>query len=66
MATNTVVGSTNVLYTCSEFFYNIDVPTNMFSQGYVDLKFECPALLGDVDFVTGKPQTTFVFKLDYR
>ena len=41
MATQTTVGSTNVLYNASEFFYNIIVPTNIFSQGYIDMEFEC-------------------------
>jgi hypothetical protein len=35
-ATQSTVGATNVLYNASEFFYNIDVPTNIFSQGYVE------------------------------
>jgi hypothetical protein len=63
MATNAILGSTNVLYNCSEFFYNINVPTNMFSQGYVDMEFECPAAVGNVDFLTGKPLTTFFLNL---
>ncbi len=42
MATQSTVGSTNNLYNVSEFFYNInDVPTNIFSQGYIDVELEC-------------------------
>ena len=63
MATNAILGSTNVLYNCSEFFYNINVPTNIFSQGYVDLEFECPAATLNIDFLSSKPLTTFFLNL---
>jgi hypothetical protein len=61
MATNAILGSTNILHNCPEFFYNINVPTDMFSQGYVE--FECPATVLNVDFITGKPLTTFFLNL---
>ena len=38
LATSSTVGTSNVLYNASEFFYNINVPTNIFSQGYVDME----------------------------
>ncbi len=37
MATQSTVGATNVLYNASELFYNIYVPTNILSQGYIDI-----------------------------
>jgi hypothetical protein len=43
MATQSTVNATNVLYNASEFFYNINVPTNIFSQGYIDMELECPS-----------------------
>ncbi len=42
LATQPTVGSTNVLYNCSEFFYNINVSSNIFSNGYIDFEIECP------------------------
>jgi hypothetical protein len=63
MATQPTVNSTNVLYNASEFFYNINVPTNMLSQGYVDMELECPAATANIDFLTGKPLNTFFINL---
>jgi hypothetical protein len=63
MATNSILGSTNVLYNASEFFYNINVPTNILSQGYIDMELECPAASANIDFITGKPLNTFFVNL---
>jgi len=63
MATQSTVGSTNVLYNASEFFYNINVPTNIFSQGYIDIELECPSATANIDFITGKPLSTFFINL---
>ena len=63
MATQSTVGSTNVLYNASEFFYNINVPTNLFSQGYVDLELEVPSATANIDFITSKPLSTFFLNL---
>ena len=40
MATQSTVGATNVLYNASEFFYNVNVPSNIFSQFYFDMELE--------------------------
>ena len=63
MATQSIVGSTNVLYNASEFFYNINVPTNIFSQGYIDIELEVPSATTNIDFLTGKPLNTFFINL---
>ena len=63
MATNSILGSTNVLYNASEFFYNLNVPTNILSQGYIDMELECPAATANIDFITGKPLNTFFVNL---
>ena len=63
MATQSTVNSTNVLYNASEFFYNINVPTNILSQGYIDIELECPAAAANIDFLTGKPLSTFFLNL---
>ena len=59
MATQAILGSTNILYNASEFFYNINVPTNIFSQGYIDIELECPSATANIDFITSKPLSTF-------
>jgi hypothetical protein len=63
MATQSTVNSTNVLYNASEFFYNINVPTNIFSQGYIDMELECPSATANIDFITNKPLSTFFVNL---
>jgi hypothetical protein len=63
MATQSILGSTNVLYNASEFFYNINVPTNIFSQGYIDMELECPSAAANIDFITSKPLNTFFINL---
>jgi len=63
MATQSTVGATNVLYNASEFFYNINVPTNIFSQGYIDMELECPSATANIDFITNKPLNTFFINL---
>ena len=63
MATQSIIGSTNVLYNASEFFYNINVPTNIFSQGYIDMELECPSAAANIDFITSKPLNTFFINL---
>lgn len=63
LATQSTVNSTNVLYNASEFFYNINVPTNIFSQGYIDMELECPSATANIDFITNKPLSTFFINL---
>jgi hypothetical protein len=63
MATQSTVGSINVLYNASEFFYIINVPTNIFSQGYIDIELEVPSTTTNIDFLTGKPLRVFFINL---
>ena len=43
MALSGTVGSNNTLFNASEFFYNINVPANLLSLGYIDLELEVPS-----------------------
>ena len=46
----------NTLYNATEFFYNINVPTNFLSNGYIDCELEIPAqTTSAVDFITNNP-----------
>ena len=63
MATQATLGSTNVLYNASEFFYNVNVPPNIFSQGFVDIELEIPSATANIDFITNKPLSTFFLNL---
>ncbi len=42
----------NILYNTSEFFKYIDLPTNIFSQRYIDTELECPSATANIDFIT--------------
>ena len=55
MATLATVNSNNILYNAPEFFYNIKIPTNIFSKEYVDMKLECPSATANIDFTTKIP-----------
>ena len=52
MATQSTVNSPNIIYNASEFFYNVNVPSNLFSNGYLDLELECPTATANIDFIT--------------
>ncbi len=41
-ALSTTVNAPNILFNCSEFFYNVNVPPTFLQLGYVDLALECP------------------------
>ncbi len=61
MGTQTKIGATNALYNVSEFFHNINVPTNIFSQGYIDMELECLSSTASIDFFSevSEPLNTF-------
>ena len=63
MATQSTVNSPNIIYNASEFFYNVNVPYNLFSNGYLDLELECPTATANIDFITNKPLSTFFLNL---
>lgn len=56
MAVGGTVGNNNILFNASEFFYNINVPPNLLSLGYIDLELEVPSQTAtSIDFLTGSP-----------
>jgi hypothetical protein len=63
LATSTTAGASNILYNASEFFYNVNVPSNIFSQGYIDMELECPSTGANIDFLTNKPLNNFFINL---
>jgi hypothetical protein len=63
MATVTTVGAPNILFNGSEFFYNLGVPSNIFSQGYIELELECPAATVNIEYVASKPLSPFFLHL---
>ena len=60
MGLNSVTNSLNILYNSSEFFYNINVPANIFSNGVIDLELEVPSQeISGIEFITGSPLSNF-------
>ena len=49
----------NQVYNCSEYFYNIHVPSNFLQSGYIDLEVESTNTTNNIDFITGTPLTKF-------
>ena len=64
MPTATTVSSLNTLFNASEFFYNINVPSNFLSNGYIDVELECPSQTSTaIDFISGNPLSNFYMTL---
>ena len=63
MATSSTANANNIIYNASEFFYNINVPSNIFSNGYIDMELECPSATANIDFTTNKPLKNFFINL---
>jgi len=53
MAIGSDIAIPNVLYNASEFFYNINIPTNFLSNGYIDMELECPSASTSITFTGG-------------
>ena len=52
MVTQSTNGATNVLSNASEFFYNINIPTNFLQNSYIDLELECPTATSSISFLS--------------
>ena len=64
MATAGTIGTLNTLYNATEFFYNVNVPSNFLSNGYIDVELECPSqTAATIDFITGNPLSNFYMNL---
>ena len=56
MPLSSTANTLNTLYNATEFFYNINVPSNFLSNGYIDCELEIPAqTTSAVDFITNNP-----------
>ena len=60
MGLSSVTNSLNILYNSSEFFYNVNVPANIFSNGIIDLELEVPSqTTAGIEFTTDSPLSNF-------
>ena len=56
-------GTDTTILNCSEFFYHINVPSNIFSNGYIDFEIECPFATVNIDFFSASQFKTFFINL---
>jgi len=59
MGLNPTVYTLNILYNASEFFYNVNIPHNTFSNGIIDIELEVPTATSAIEFITGTPLSSF-------
>ena len=59
MGLNPTANTLNILYNASEFFYNINIPHNIFSNGIIDIELEVPTATSAIEFITGTPLSSF-------
>ena len=63
-ALSSTANAPNILFNCSEFFYNINVPSNFLATGYIDLELECPTATSAVTLIgISPPLATFYINL---
>jgi hypothetical protein len=55
----TFPGANQTIINCSEFFYNLNVPTSFLSRGYIDVEVESPVVTASVTF-TGTVLSRFM------
>ena len=56
-------GTDQTILNCSEFFYNLNVPSNFLQNGYIDIQIESPVVTANIDFFTSSPLNKFFISL---
>jgi len=54
-ALSSTANSPNILFNCSEFFYNLNVGPNFFNSGFIDLELECPSASTAITLIGAQP-----------
>lgn len=47
------------VYNCTTEFYNISIPSNFLTNGYIELELESPVVTANIDFITSTPLNKF-------
>lgn len=64
MGLSSTVNALNILYNATEFFYNINIPPNFLTLGYIDIELECPSqTTSAIDFITSNPLANLYINL---
>ena len=56
-------GTDQTILNCSEFFYNLNVPSNFLLNGFIDVQIESPVVTSNIDFFTSSPLNKFFISL---
>ncbi len=56
-------GTDQYILNCSEFFYNLNVPINFLSKGYIEVQLESPVVTANIDFLSSSPLNKFFLSL---
>ena len=56
-------GTDQTILNCSEFFYNLNVPSNFLQNGFIDVQIESPVVTSNIDFFTSSPLNKFFISL---
>ena len=59
----TFKGTDTTILNCSEFFYNLNVPSNFLLNSLIDIQIESPVVTANIDFFTGNPLNKFFISL---
>ena len=60
---SSTVNALNILYNATEFFYNINIPPNFLTLGYIDIELECPSATSAIDYITSNPLNNLYINL---
>ncbi len=61
---SSTVNTLNILYNATEFFYNINIPPNFLTLGYIDIELECPSQTTTaIDYITSNPLNNLYINL---
>jgi hypothetical protein len=52
-------GTDTTILNCSEFFHNLNVPSNILQYGYIYVQIAFPVVAANIDFFTGSPLNHF-------
>ena len=64
LGVSSTVNALNILYNATEFFYNINIPPNFLTLGYIDVELECPSqTTTGIDFITSNPLSNLYINL---
>jgi hypothetical protein len=64
MGLGATLGTLNTLYNATEFFYNVNVPSNFLSKNYIEIELEVPGQTTTaIDFITSNPLSNFYINL---